>query len=217
MPESATSFSVIPEYWEGSSFQNAYFYDRQSITRSNPIGEGVAVLEADTLHDSILKSHFNTWIGFPAGIQSQRGYWVEYLQQDGHVMLVHHSLTPDAVTKSDDILLLDILNDVWSMVDEAPARDFPQPPEGLLQTAADLVRKIFTIYSKRFEVYHTEDNEIEIDIPNLRGSSVVVVCDTQGRASVDVNIRGDYRSRQYASAQLLPDYFLCQALMELTK
>ena len=217
MPESATSFSVMPEYWEGAAFQHAYFNDQQSITRSISIGEGFAVVEADTLRDSIWKLNFNTWLDFPAGIQSQRGYWVEDLQQHGDVMLVHHSLTPDAVTKSYDILLLDILNDVWLLVDEAPARDFPEPPEGLLQTAADLVRKMFTIYPKRFEVYHTEDNEIEIDIPNLRGSSVVVVCDTQGRASVDVNIRGDYRSRQYASAQLLPDYFLCQALMELTK
>ena len=142
--------------------------------------------------------------------------WSEEAREDKRIRFLQCAVESDAATVADDILLLDILNDLWSVPEEASAEGFPIPPERMLSSVAHLLRTMFDILPWRFEVYPNEDHEIEIDVPNLRGSSVVISCDSKGGALCTVNILGNHRNKWYDSIVSLPDNFLREALIELT-
>lgn len=82
------------------------------------------------------------------------------------------------------------LRDLEEALDEAAEEDFPTPQEAAFDNARRLLRAMYAISPRRFEVYPTPDGEIAIDAPDGRGSSVLLLCDSDGGALCLVNMKG---------------------------
>ncbi len=118
-------------------------------------------------------------------------------------------------TRELDKRLSDALSDLSEAVKEALDEGFPKPSEIALNNADRLLRAMYKISPRRFEVYPTPDGEIAIDTPNGCGSSVILLCEPDGGALCLVNLKSSHRRSRYSSAQVLPDGFLREALADL--
>ena len=118
-------------------------------------------------------------------------------------------------TRALDKKLSDALNDLREAVKEALDEGFPKPSETALNNADRLLRSMYKIAPRRFEVYPTPDGEIAIDAPNGRGSSVILLCESEGGALCLANLKSGHRRSPYSSAEILPDGFLGEALADL--
>ena len=116
----------------------------------------------------------------------------------------------------DDTLAL-ALDDLHDSTTEAREEGFPIPSTAALRIAERLVKAMYEISPWRFEVYPTPDGEIAIDAPNGRGSSVILLCDSDGGALCLAHLNGNHRSRRYSTTDAIPDDFLREALTDLKR
>lgn len=107
------------------------------------------------------------------------------------------------------------LHDLRQATEEASEDGFPTPSDNALANANRLLKEMYGISRRRFEVYPTQDGEIAIDAPGGYGRSVLLLCDSQGGALCLVNMNGKHRRARYSSTELLPDGFVREALTEL--
>ena len=117
--------------------------------------------------------------------------------------------------KADISELNDALHDLREARDEACDEGFPQPSDTALGNAERLLREMYGISPRRFEVYPTPDGEIAIDAPDGQGRSVILLCDSEGGALCLVNLNGHLRRARYSTTETLPDGFGNEALAEL--
>lgn len=125
---------------------------------------------------------------------------------------------PNATISSDfsrDVELTEALYDLQNASDEAREEGFPVPTKTALQNSEILLKEMYWISPRRFEVYPTPDGEIAIDAPGGHGRSVLLLCGSEGGALCLVNISGDHRRARYSSTEALPDGFVREALTEL--
>ena len=113
--------------------------------------------------------------------------------------------------------LRDALSDLDQARDEAREEDFPVPTDTALRNARRLLRAMYNISPRRFEVYPTPDGEIAVDAPGGRGRSVLLLCESSGGALCLVNMKGAHRRARYSDASMLPDGFVREALDELDR
>ena len=106
------------------------------------------------------------------------------------------------------------LSDLDEAVTDAAEEGFPRPSRDAIQSARRLLTQMYAIAPQRFEVYPTADGEIALDLPNERGS-VILLCDSRGGALCLVNANGVQRRARYSTATSLPDGFVREALIEL--
>ena len=111
--------------------------------------------------------------------------------------------------------LTDALHDLHAATDEACEEGFPIPSEIALENAERLLREMFLISPRRFEVYPTPDGEIAIDAPGGHGRSALLLCDSEGGALCLINMNGNHRRAQYSTINTLPDGFVHDALTSL--
>ena len=114
-----------------------------------------------------------------------------------------------------DAELLEALNDMDGAVAEATREGFPQPSDLARVNAKRLLKDMYKISPRRFEVYPTPDAEIAIDAPNGHGASVLLLCDSDGGATCLVNLTGGQRRQTYLDTEALPDNFLRESLADL--
>ena len=107
------------------------------------------------------------------------------------------------------------LHDLRQAAEEASEEGFPAPSDNALANANRLLKEMYGISRRRFEVYPTQDGEIAIDAPGGYGRSVLLLCDSQGGALCLVNMNGKHRRARYSSTETLPDGFVREALTEL--
>lgn len=119
------------------------------------------------------------------------------------------------VIDDQDSDLRDALCDLREVTTEAREERFPAPSSMALTNARWLLRAMYEISPRRFEVYPTPDGEVAIDAPGKPEHSVLLLCDSAGGALCLVNMAGRHRRARYSSASLLPDGFLREALDEL--
>ena len=119
--------------------------------------------------------------------------------------------------KADISELNDALRDLREARDEAREEGLPQPSDTALGNAERLLREMYGISSRRFEVYPTPDGEIAIDAPDGQGRSVILLCDSEGGALCLVNLNGNHRRARYSTTEMLPDGFVHEALAELKR
>lgn len=119
--------------------------------------------------------------------------------------------------KADISELNDALRDLRETRDEARDEGFPQPSDIALENAERLLREMYGISSRRFEVYPTPDGEIAIDAPDRQGRSVILLCDSEGGALCLVNLNGNHRRARYSTTETLPDGFVHEALNDLER
>ena len=111
--------------------------------------------------------------------------------------------------------LYESLNDLQGAENEAYEEGFQTPSNLALSNAERLIKEMYALSSRRYEIYPTPDREIAIDAPGGFGRSVLLLCDSDGGALCLVNINGRHRRARYSSTELLPDGFLREALAEL--
>ena len=121
---------------------------------------------------------------------------------------------PIALQVSDE--LDDVLYDLRNATHEAREEGFPLPSDVAFENAHRLLRELYRILPRRFEVYPTPDGEIAIDVSGGPGRSVVLLCDSKGGALCMVNMNGDHRRACYSTTETLPDSFMCNALAGLS-
>lgn len=119
--------------------------------------------------------------------------------------------------KADISKLNDALRDLREARDEARDEELPQPSDTALGNAERLLREMYGISSRRFEVYPTPDGEIAIDAPDGQGRSVILLCDSEGGALCLVNLNGHHRRARYSTTETLPYGFVHEALAELKR
>ena len=111
--------------------------------------------------------------------------------------------------------LADALRDLGEVKDEAREEGFPTPADVACKNANRLLKEMYRLSQRRFEVYPMPDGEIAIDASDGRESSVLLLCDSDGGALLLVNMGGEHRRARYSSAHALPDGFVREALAEL--
>lgn len=116
----------------------------------------------------------------------------------------------------DDRLSL-ALGDLRDSTTEAREEGFSIPSTAAMSGAERLVKAMYEISPWRFEVYPTPDGEIAIDAPNGRGSSVILLCDSDGGALCLAHLNNSHRSRRYSTTDALPDDFLREVLIDLER
>jgi len=119
------------------------------------------------------------------------------------------------IAEIDTATLNDALSDLRGARDEAREEGFSQPSDQALQNAERLLKAMYGISPRRFEVYPTPDSEIAIDAPDGQGQSVILLCDSDGGALCLVNMNGNHRRARYATTKTLPDGFVREALAAL--
>ena len=111
--------------------------------------------------------------------------------------------------------LRDAMRDLDEAQEEAREEEFPAPSEAALRNARRLLRAMYDIFPRRFEVYPTPDGEIAIYAPGDPGRSVLLLCDSDGGALCMTNSNGAHRRARYSDTDRLPDGFVREALDEL--
>ena len=123
------------------------------------------------------------------------------------------SVDPAAELTGNQLLLA--LDDLHEAVREAEEEGYPIPSDIAVGNAERLLRDMYGVLPRRYEVYPTPDGEIAIDAPNGRGSSVILLCDSQGGALCLVNMDRIHRRKYYPSIDSLSDSFVYKSLMDL--
>jgi len=113
------------------------------------------------------------------------------------------------------IRLAGALHDLGEVKDEARAEGFPTPTDVACKNVSRLLKEVYRLSRRRVEVYPMPDGEIAIDASDGQGSSVLLLCDSNGGALCLVNLVGKHRRARYSSADPLPDGFMREALAEL--
>ncbi len=113
--------------------------------------------------------------------------------------------------------LRDALKNLDEAAGEAREEGYPAPSDAALANARRLLRAMYELSPRRFEVYPTPDGEVAIDAPGGRGRSVLLLCDSDGGALCLVNMGGRHRRARYSDTSLLPDGFVREALAELAR
>ena len=113
------------------------------------------------------------------------------------------------------VRLADALRDLGEINDEAREEGFPTPTDLACKGANRLLKEMYPLSRRRFEIYPMPDGEIAIDASDGQGSSVLLLCDSDGGALCLVNMGGKHRRARYSSADALPDGFVREALAEL--
>ena len=139
-------------------------------------------------------------------------HWLDADPSTDSVMIDNES----ASTLGEDVLS-DMLDDLKGTIKEAREEGFPIPSQVAHSNAQRLLNEMYQILPRRFEVYPTPDGEVAIDVPTGRGSSVLLLCDSEGGVLCLANLQSAHRRRRYTSTSNLPDDFLREALMELER
>ncbi len=109
------------------------------------------------------------------------------------------------------------LDDLSQVAQEAREEEFPLPSSAALTNAEYLLKEMYGILPRRFEIYPTPDGEVAIDAPGEYGRSVLVLCDSEGGALCLVNMNGEHRRARYSTTSILPDGFVREALADLER
>ena len=109
------------------------------------------------------------------------------------------------------------LHDLAQAQYEAREEGFPLPSDTALRNARRLLRAMYRILPRRFELYPMPDGEIAIDVPGGPGRSLLLLCASDGGALCSVNIDGAHRRARYSDTRALPDGFVRDALAELER
>ena len=113
--------------------------------------------------------------------------------------------------------LHDALRDLEDTRDEAHEEGFPAPSDAALGCARTILRSMYELSPRRYEIYPTPDGEVAIDAPGGFGRSVLLLCESDGGALCLVNMNGSHRRARYSNAKMLPDGFVREALVELDR
>ena len=113
------------------------------------------------------------------------------------------------------VRLAQALGELDQVLEEAQSEEYEIPSNEAIANAEYIIKQIYedSIYS--LQVYPMPDGEVAIDAANGKGSSVLILCNSDGSALCLVNINGNQRRAHYSNSNTLPDGFISEALDEL--
>lgn len=95
--------------------------------------------------------------------------------------------------------LLDALEELDGVVAYAKEEDFEVPTLPTIDHTRRFLQWLYTFVAPACHVYPMPTGSIAIDVANGRGSSVLFLCDTNGRVSCLVNIQGQAHRHESSS------------------
>ena len=110
----------------------------------------------------------------------------------------------------------DALSELEGMLDEASEKGFVLPPDNVFSEAQRLFWILEIMDGVVFSIYPGREGDIALDA-HKGDSFVMVVCEPDGTAFSIVDILGERSEKTYKSTSLLPDIFVSEALIELSK
>ena len=113
--------------------------------------------------------------------------------------------------------LTDALVDLDDVFDTAREEGIAEPSKLAFENAERLLKAMYDLSPRRFDVYPDEDGYIAIDGRGGYGRAValLLLCGSAGDAVCLVTIDDERRRAHYATTSGLPDDFVRQALREL--
>ena len=111
--------------------------------------------------------------------------------------------------------LADALQDLDDVFDAAREEGIPEPSKLAFENAGRLLKAMYEISPRRFDVYPMADGHIAVDGRGGYGRATLLLCGSDGDAVCLVTIDGERRCAHYATTGTLPDDFVRQALREL--
>lgn len=111
--------------------------------------------------------------------------------------------------------LADALLDLDEVFDAAREEGMREPSTLAFENAKRLLKAMYGISPRRFDVYPTADGYIAVDGRGGYGRATLLMCGSDGDAVYLVTIDGERRRAHYATTVSLPDDFVRQALREL--
>ena len=111
--------------------------------------------------------------------------------------------------------LADALQDLADVFDAAREEGIPEPSKLAFENAGRLLKAMYEISPRRFDVYPMADAYIAVDGRGGYGRAILLMCGSNGDAVCLVTIDGERRRAHYATTGSLPDDFVRQALREL--
>ena len=187
-PLTATKSNRLLSSNSGNSFGDIHRYYDQRETDYEHLTQQMFDFDNDRLSDIWAKETFS----FPQGVIKSPTSGVinppvEYIAKH--------------FTHGDCAKLNEALRDLQGATNEAREEGFP-PPSGIaLNNAECLLRGMYAISPRRYEIYPTPDQEIAIDAPGGYGRSVILLCDSDGGALCLVNMNGEHRRARYSSTE----------------
>ena len=113
------------------------------------------------------------------------------------------------------VQLAQALEELDQVVDEAQSEGYEIPSSTAIDKAEYIIKCIYDNLLHPFQVYPMPDGEVAIDVANGDGSSVLILCCSDGGTLCFVNINGNQRRAHYSNSDALPDGFMREALEEL--
>jgi len=113
------------------------------------------------------------------------------------------------------VQLAQALEELDQVVDEARSEGFEIPGRNAMDNADCIIKRIYDDLPHPLQVYPMPDGEVAIDVTSGDGSSVLILCRSDGSTLCFVNINGNQRRAHYSSSDALPDGFMHEALEEL--
>lgn len=86
------------------------------------------------------------------------------------------------------------------------------PDSDTLLRAERILRAMYRTDPRPYSVYPMPDGDIAIDAHSPQGSKVVMMCDPNGGVRCLAYINGEFDSREYDDASVIPDLFVRDAL-----
>ena len=110
------------------------------------------------------------------------------------------------------VQLAQALEELDQVVDEAQSEGYEIPSSDAIVNARRIIKRIYDNLSHPFQVYPMPDGEVAVDIANDDGSSVLILCCSDGGTLCFVNINGNQRRAHYSNSDALLDSFMHEAL-----
>lgn len=107
--------------------------------------------------------------------------------------------------------LLEAIRDLGDVTLEAEEEGYRLPSDTAISNARVALGMMYRIHARRYEVYPMPDGEVAVDAPE-RGSSVMVICDSEGGIRYLQNVKGKQEYVCYRSLQSLPGSRLKEGL-----
>ena len=111
--------------------------------------------------------------------------------------------------------LADALLDLDEVFEAAREEGIAEPSKLAFENAKRLLKAMYDLSPRRFDVYPMADGYIAVDGRGGYGRAALLTCGSDGDAVCLVTIDGERRRTHYATTAGLPDDFVRQALREL--
>ncbi len=111
--------------------------------------------------------------------------------------------------------LSEALQDLREVQEEAREENLEIPSRVVISNAEIVIRRMYNILPRRFEVYPTDHGDVAIYVPGGYRRSVLVFCESGGSILCMVNSDGDHSRHRSNIAEIQRGGFIWRALIDL--